>query len=124
MSLGPAEVAVILILALLVFGPSRLPEVSRQMGAAMRELRKMQANVKAELGTVLDPDVAGMATGAPTFDEPDHPTTYPAAIEATTPSPATGAPSTADFTVDDAPSHAAAATDPTDDGFPAPSTFS
>ena len=58
---GPAEIAVILVVALIVFGPKRLPEVGRQVGAAMRELRKMQDAVKAELaesrvGPPLTPD--------------------------------------------------------------------
>ncbi len=56
MSLGPAEILVILVVALLVFGPQRLPEVGRQVGAAMRELRKMQDTVRGELDTVLHPD--------------------------------------------------------------------
>ena len=46
MNLGPAEILVILVVALLVFGPQRLPEVGRQVGGAMRELRKMQDSVK------------------------------------------------------------------------------
>ena len=53
---GPAEIAVILVIALIVFGPKRLPEVGRQVGAAMRELRKMQDAVKSELDGVINPD--------------------------------------------------------------------
>ncbi len=54
MSLGPAEILVILLVALVVFGPKRLPEVGRQVGGAMRELRKMQDTMRSELSTVLD----------------------------------------------------------------------
>lgn len=39
-SLGFQEIAVILLLALLVFGPKKLPEIGRTLGSAMRELRK------------------------------------------------------------------------------------
>ena len=49
MSLGPEKIIVILVVALIVFGPQRLPEVARQVGAAMRELRKMQDTVRGEL---------------------------------------------------------------------------
>jgi Tat protein translocase TatB subunit len=56
MSLGPAEILVILVVALIVFGPKRLPEVGRQVGGAMRELRKMQDTVRSELSSVLDSD--------------------------------------------------------------------
>lgn len=39
-SLGFQEIAVILLIALLVFGPKKLPEIGRTLGGAMRELRK------------------------------------------------------------------------------------
>jgi TatA/E family protein of Tat protein translocase len=81
MSLGPAEILVILVIALMVFGPKRLPEVGRQVGSAMRELRRMQDSVKSELDTVLHPDVTPVTppqTDAPAaLEEPDH-TTLPA----------------------------------------------
>lgn len=54
MSLGPAEILVVLILALVVFGPKRLPEVGRQVGGALRELRKVQQTVENEIRGVLD----------------------------------------------------------------------
>lgn len=34
------ELVVIMVLALLVFGPKKLPEIGRMMGKAIRELRK------------------------------------------------------------------------------------
>ena len=46
MNLGAPEILVILVVALLVFGPHKLPEIGRQVGGAMRELRKMQDSVK------------------------------------------------------------------------------
>ena len=54
MSLGPAEILVVLLLALVVFGPKRLPEVGRQVGGALRELRKVQQTVESEIRGVLD----------------------------------------------------------------------
>ena len=56
MSVGTPEIFVILIVALLVFGPQRLPEVGRQVGAAMRELRKIQDTVRGEMDMVLNPE--------------------------------------------------------------------
>jgi sec-independent protein translocase protein TatA len=72
---GPAEIAVILVIALIVFGPKRLPEVGRQVGAAMRELRKMQDAVKSELEGVIHPDftTAPQTTEAPKIEDVDHP---------------------------------------------------
>jgi len=57
MNLGLPEIFVILLVALIVFGPQKLPEVARQVGAAMRTLRQLQENVRAELDTVLHPDL-------------------------------------------------------------------
>jgi Tat protein translocase TatB subunit len=56
MNLGPAEILVILVVALVVFGPKRLPEVSRQIGGAMRELRKVQDSVRSEINSALHDD--------------------------------------------------------------------
>jgi sec-independent protein translocase protein TatA len=38
-NIGPTELLVILIIALLVFGPKRLPEMGRQLGKGMREFK-------------------------------------------------------------------------------------
>jgi Tat protein translocase TatB subunit len=76
MNVGPAEILVILVIALIVFGPKRLPEIGRQVGSAVRELRRMQDQVRAELDTVIHPDVApdevAAAGASPPADEPDH----------------------------------------------------
>jgi TatA/E family protein of Tat protein translocase len=50
---GPAEILVILLVALLVFGPKRLPEIGRQVGRGLHELKKFQDTVKGELDGVL-----------------------------------------------------------------------
>lgn len=38
---SPADIGIILVLALIIFGPKKLPEVGKQIGQAMRELRKV-----------------------------------------------------------------------------------
>jgi len=76
MNLGAPEILVILVVALLVFGPHKLPEIGRQVGGAMRELRKMQDSVKQELQTVMNEE-------QPRYDKP-----VSAALPATPETPA------------------------------------
>jgi sec-independent protein translocase protein TatB len=45
-NIGPQELIVVLIVALLVVGPQRLPELSRKIGQGLREFRKLQDDVK------------------------------------------------------------------------------
>lgn len=40
-----ADAAIIIVVALIVFGPKKLPEVGKQFGQAMRELRKITDEV-------------------------------------------------------------------------------
>lgn len=47
--LGTQEIVVVLVIALIVFGPQKLPEIGRQVGSAMRELRKMTGDVQRAL---------------------------------------------------------------------------
>lgn len=47
--LGYQEIIIILVIALLVFGPAKLPEIGRQVGSALRELRKMSSDMQRAL---------------------------------------------------------------------------
>ncbi len=44
--IGTTEVLVILVVALLVIGPSKLPEVARSLGKGLAEFRRMTSDVK------------------------------------------------------------------------------
>ncbi|GGL81868.1 Sec-independent protein translocase protein TatA [Deinococcus aerolatus] len=48
-NIGPAELIVILLVALLVFGPRKLPELGKSLGHGLREFRKSTQGLKAEL---------------------------------------------------------------------------
>jgi sec-independent protein translocase protein TatA len=52
-SLGPAEILVIMVIALLVFGPDKMPDIARQVGRGFREFRRVQNHLKAELRDVV-----------------------------------------------------------------------
>jgi Tat protein translocase TatB subunit len=47
--IGMPELVVILVVALVVLGPKRLPEVARQIGKAMAEFRRQTSDVMEEL---------------------------------------------------------------------------
>ncbi len=55
-SLGAPEILVILVVALIVLGPSKLPEAGRQIGKAMAEVRRWSQNVQSEIRDVIDVD--------------------------------------------------------------------
>jgi TatA/E family protein of Tat protein translocase len=59
--LGPLEIAVVLLIALLVFGPNRLPELAKQVGGALRELKKIQQNIRADLHDMMNDESDGAA---------------------------------------------------------------
>jgi sec-independent protein translocase protein TatA len=49
-SIGPLEIVIVLVLALLVFGPKRLPQAGRSLGHTIREFRKATQSARSELG--------------------------------------------------------------------------
>ena len=53
MGLGWMEIGTILVVAMLVFGPDRLPGLARQAAQFIRTVRQMADNAKAELGREL-----------------------------------------------------------------------
>jgi len=53
-SIGAPEVLVILVLALLVLGPERLPQAARTMGRWMGQFRKLTGSLQAEVRDVVD----------------------------------------------------------------------
>jgi len=53
-NIGPQELLLILLVALVVVGPKRLPELSRTIGRGLREFRKAQDEVKKTISLGLD----------------------------------------------------------------------
>jgi sec-independent protein translocase protein TatA len=62
-SIGPGEIVVVLIIALLVLGPKKLPEMARSVGRGMREFRSAVS---------MDPDEYDEQRGKRPAREPDR----------------------------------------------------
>jgi sec-independent protein translocase protein TatB len=58
-SLDPAKLLVVLVIALIVFGPERLPKIARQLGGAWHELQKLREQAESELRSAL-PDLSDL----------------------------------------------------------------
>jgi Tat protein translocase TatB subunit len=55
-NIGPMELIVILLVALVIVGPKRLPEVGRSIGKSLRELRRATEDVRYSFESSLDDD--------------------------------------------------------------------
>jgi len=74
---GGGEVLVILLVALLVLGPERLPEAARKVGAMMGEIRRLSAGFQNEMRGALEipsePVVKPKSANGPTVRSPSPP---------------------------------------------------
>lgn len=108
-SLGPAEILVVLVIALLVFGPNKMPDIARQVGKGFREFRRVQQHLKSELRDVVSEfDQPSSAT----VEQQPVPMLPPkdVASDDTPPAPAASAPATP---VVETPAAATPAAEPT-----------
>ncbi len=48
-SIGPMELILIFVIALLVFGPKKLPEVGRSIGKALKEFKRTSDEIKGKI---------------------------------------------------------------------------
>jgi sec-independent protein translocase protein TatA len=53
-NIGFGEILLILVLALVIFGPKRLPDMGRSIGRSMREFRRAASDLRREVETDLD----------------------------------------------------------------------
>jgi sec-independent protein translocase protein TatB len=58
--IGTGEILVLAIIALLVFGPERLPQVAAQAGRALRQMREMAVGARRDLRNQLGPEFADL----------------------------------------------------------------
>ena len=86
--IGLQEMLVIGVLALLVFGPSKLPELGRMVGRAMREFRRASDEFRSTVETNLHINDLDPPTPEPTVatvTEPTSPAPLPSELEPISP---------------------------------------
>jgi Tat protein translocase TatB subunit len=62
--IGPQELLLILVIALIVVGPRKLPEMARTIGKGLREVRKAQDEVRRTIQVDLDDEPASATPSA------------------------------------------------------------
>ena len=64
-NIGGAELLVILVVALLVLGPNKLPQAARQVGSFFGEFRRIADGFQQELKSAMDDPVGATPSEAP-----------------------------------------------------------
>ena len=59
--IGVPEMLVIAMVAMLVFGPDKLPELARQFGGFVRTVKQMAENAKNDLGREMGEDFSNLS---------------------------------------------------------------
>lgn len=63
-SIGPMEILLILIVALVVFGPRKLPELGKSLGSGLREFRRSTQGLKEEFENNIREPIASASDAA------------------------------------------------------------
>ena len=111
LGMGPMELMVILVLALIIFGPGKLPEIAGQVGKVVRDFRRTTAELSSEFNRTLSLEIEERKTAeapAPPAPPPGYdsyaaaPTleAAPVAFEPSEAPPVAAAPVAASMTID------------------------
>ena len=74
-SIGPMEIMVCAVVALIVFGPHRLPEIARTVGRALNELKRQASDIRGEFEAGLDLTDEPATPNEPAKPKPEDPET-------------------------------------------------
>lgn len=62
---GPLELVIILVIALLILGPGKLPDVGSALGKSIREFRKASSDVQDAVNVKVDTSPLPQSTATP-----------------------------------------------------------
>lgn len=71
LDMGMLEIVVILIVALLIFGPGKIPEIGRQLGRGLRAFRRVTTDLTKEFTKALDAEEKAASSKAKSGDKLD-----------------------------------------------------
>jgi sec-independent protein translocase protein TatA len=93
-NIGPLELVIILVIALLILGPGKLPEVGASLGKSIREFRKASSDVQEAVNVTptATPPAAPPAPAAPQVTDAMTAATPVAAVPLATPTSAAATP--------------------------------
>jgi sec-independent protein translocase protein TatA len=77
-NIGPLEIIVVLIIALIVFGPKRLPELGSSLGRGIREFRNTVTGDKADDDD--EPEVKAIRATTPPAATAEQPAEQPEVV--------------------------------------------
>lgn len=106
-NIGPGELILFLIIALVVLGPGKLPDVAQSLGKSVREFRKAATDISDAGKLDVPPPSAQASPPAPPLGAPDGAAVPPAAAAAVAPAPEAAPPTDAAPTAPAAPAPAA-----------------
>jgi len=69
--IGFPEIVVILVVALLIFGPAKLPELARSLGRGLAEFRRASADLRHSVQEATNPSRTPPVPQAPAAARPD-----------------------------------------------------
>ena len=70
--MGGAEILLILIVALLIWGPGRLPEIARTLGKTVATLRKARTDLTAQVKAEIEKEEEKVKQAAPKPETPEE----------------------------------------------------
>ncbi|MBI5594148.1 MAG: twin-arginine translocase TatA/TatE family subunit [Deltaproteobacteria bacterium] len=81
--MGMQELILVLVVALIILGPKKLPDVAKSLGKALNEFKRATSDIKESLEVNHNPDIVNKSHDALNDSQPETGTTIASTSEAT-----------------------------------------